>query len=198
MSGDLLPDLVSASPARLGRFRRRDYDALPDRPRRELLRGRLYVTPSPTVGHQTVAQLLWRHLERIAESAGGLAFLAPLDVVLADHSVVQPDVVYISASRMGIVGSWIEGAPDLLVEVLSPGTARRDRGQKLDLYAASGVREYWLVEPIARRIEFLVGSRGRFTPVPATPLYRSSEMPEVQLDLPAFWRAVESRLPPRH
>jgi Uma2 family endonuclease len=179
----------------LGPYRRQDYEALPDEPRCELIFGRFYVSPSPLVLHQFVVLLLSRLLDQIANANGGLALPAPLDVHLADHSVVQPDILYISAAKLGIAQRWVEGAPDLLVEVLSPGTVRRDRGEKLALYAESGIREYWIVDPVERQIEFLVNEDGRFVVVLSEgEEYRSRVLPEIHLNLPVFWREVEERL----
>ena len=155
MTVELLTEAPLAPPAGLGPYRREDYDALPDQPRCELLYGRLYVTPSPTPWHQMVASYLWRHLESLGEAAGGFAYGAPLDTVLADHSVVQPDVIYVSATRLAVLGKRIEGAPDLVVEVLSPGSARHDRGGKLSLYAEAGIREYWIVDRFERKVTVL-------------------------------------------
>ena len=149
----LLTETPLAPPAELGPYRRRDYEALPDEPRCELIFGRIYVSPSRSPLHQAILLALAHALETAAFETGGLPFVAPLDTFLADHSVVQPDVLYISAARRGILQERIEGAPDLLVEVLSPGTARRDRGEKLLLYAQSGVREYWIVDWQRRQVE---------------------------------------------
>jgi len=152
--------------------------------------------PSPTPLHQTVVPLLWRHFDDIAQAAGGLALPAPLDVTLAEHSVVQPDVIYLSAARRGSVRARVEGAPDRLIEVLSPGTARRERGEKLILYARSGIREYWIVDSETRQIEFLVNEGGRFVvALPVDGQYRSQILPEVHLDIIDLWRQVEARLP---
>jgi Uma2 family endonuclease len=179
----------------LGPYRRKDYESLPDEPRCELIFGRFYVSPSPLILHQFVVLLLGRILDQIARASGGLALVAPLDVHLADHSVVQPDVLYISAARMGIAQRWVEGAPDLLVEVLSPGTVRRDRSDKLALYADSDIREYWIVDAAERSIEFLVNEGGRFVvALPDGEEYRSRVLPEIHLNLPAFWKEVEDRL----
>ena len=179
----------------LGPYRRRDYDALPDLPRHQLVFGRLYVNPSPTVRHQIVVQVLCQHLERIAKASGGIVFQAPSDVILADHSIVQPDLAYVSATRLEVLGKWIEGPPDLVVEILSPSTARLDRGKKLDLYAMYGVQECWLVDHEPRQIEFLVNEGGRFVAVPPVKgKYRSRMLPEIQLDLPRFWRQVDTWL----
>jgi Uma2 family endonuclease len=109
--------------------------------------------------------------------------------------VVQPDVFYISPQRKGLRGERIEGAPDLVVEVLSPGTARRDRSEKLALYAESGVREYWVADFFERQIEFLVNEGGRFVvALPERGEYRSRVLPEIRIDLAAFWKRVEEDL----
>ncbi|HXO19556.1 MAG TPA: Uma2 family endonuclease [Thermoanaerobaculia bacterium] len=195
MAVALLREPPLSPPPDLGPYGRRDYDALADEPRCELILGRFYLTPGPSPLHQMVVFLLARRLDEIAGSTGGLALPAPLDVVLADHSVVQPDVIYIAAPRRGIVQERIEGAPDLLVEVLSPGTVRRDRGEKLALYAQAGVREYWIVDPRERQIEFLVNEGGRFVvALPAGAEYRSQALPEVHLDLAALWQQLAARL----
>ena len=146
MTVELLTEAPLAPPAGLGPYRREDYDALPDQPRCELLYGRLYVTPSPTPWHQMVASYLWRHLESLGEAAGGFAYGAPLDTVLADHSVVQPDVIYVSATRLDVLGKRIEGAPDLVVEVVSDSSERKDRRRLPPLYALAGVPELWQVD----------------------------------------------------
>jgi Uma2 family endonuclease len=180
---------------RLGPYRVADYDRLPDEPRYELVFGRFHLTPSPFPRHQAVTQVLCRHLENIAESAGGIAFQAPLDVVLADHSVVQPDLMYVSATRLKLVGKGVEGAPDLVVEILSPGTARFDRGRKLQLYALYGIEEYWLVDHERRQVDFLIKEAGSFVAaLPVAGRYQSARIPEVHLDLTRLWRQVDARL----
>jgi Uma2 family endonuclease len=180
---------------RLGPYRVADYDRLPDEPRYELVFGRFHLTPSPFPRHQIVVPVLWQHFDRIAEAAGGIVFPAPLDVVLADHSVVQPDLLYMSAARLELVGNRVEGAPDLVVEVLSPGTARFDRGRKLQLYSLYGIEEYWLVDHERRQIDFLIKEAGSFVTAPAVAgKYQSARIPEVHLDLTRLWRQVDARL----
>jgi Uma2 family endonuclease len=196
MAVEFFEETPLTPPTGLGPYRVADYDGLPDEPRCELLFGRLYLMASPTSLHQVVALLLCRHLDDIAQAAGGNAFIAPLDVELADHSVAQPDVIYLSAGRREIARQRIVGAPDLLVEVLSPHSIGRDWGEKLMLYAESGIREYWIVDPKTRLIEFLVNEGGRFmVAMPAQGKYRSQGLPEVHLDVAELWRQVESRLP---
>jgi Uma2 family endonuclease len=192
MAVALLKEPPLSPPADLGPYRREDYEALPEEPRCELICGRFYVCPSLTVVHQVVTAQICMHLYGIAKATGGKAYIAPLDVTLADHSVVQPDVIYVSGGRREILKERIEGVPDLVVEVLSPGTSRRDRGDKLALYAAMGVPEYWIADAIERQIEFLVNEGGRFVvALPQGGVYRSRALPEIHLDLAAFWKKVE-------
>jgi Uma2 family endonuclease len=196
MTVELHTEAPLVPPAGLGPYRRRDYDELPDEPRCELLFGRFYVMTGSTRAHQTSALLLWRWLDDVAQGAGGVAYAAPFDVELADHSIVQPDVIYISAARLAIQRHHrIVSAPDLLIEVLSPATAHRDRGEKLLLYAQSDVREYWIVDPELRHVEFLVNEAGRFVvTLPVAGKYQSLSLPEVSLDVVELWRQVEARL----
>jgi Uma2 family endonuclease len=186
---------TGTAPPSLGPYRLRDYDQLPDEVRCELVFGRLHVTASPFSRHQIVSYVLGQLLGRVAEAAGGIVLQPPPDIVLADHSVVQPDLVYVSAARLAIVGNRIEGAPDLVVEILSPSTASYDRSDKQHLYAFSGVREYWLVDHERRQIEFLINEAGSFeaTP-PAVGRYRSPATPEINLDLSELWQLVDAKL----
>jgi len=119
--------------------------------------------------------------------------VSPVDVVLADHSIVQPDVIYVSRERAVILGLRVEGAPDLVVEVLSPATGRRDLGEKLRLYAESGVAEYWIVDPQLETFEFLENTRGGLrVRLPDSGVYRSAAIGGLELDLETFWRALPS------
>ncbi|HUF57452.1 MAG TPA: Uma2 family endonuclease, partial [Thermohalobaculum sp.] len=167
------------------------YLALPDEPRCELLYGRLQLMAAPTVRHQDVVGRIFRVLLDLADHSGGRTVVSPVDVVLADHSIVQPDVIYVSRERSSIVRSRVEGAPDLVVEILSPGTARHDLGEKLRLYAESGVAEYWIVDPGLETFEFLERDGDSFRlRLPEGGVYRSIAVAGLELDLEAFWRAV--------
>jgi Uma2 family endonuclease len=134
------------------RFTVEDYKSLTasSDQRYELIDGYLYMTPSPSVRHQTVLMnLIWLLESHARVSGSGRVLVAPLDVVLArgeKPSVVQPDLLFISSARMGLMAEDVIGAPDLIVEILSPSTARRDAVLKKALYARSGVREYWIVD----------------------------------------------------
>jgi Uma2 family endonuclease len=133
-----------------------DYAALPaDGRRYELHEGELSVTPAPGSRHQQVIRdlsfLLHQHVR--TRSLGEVLF-APIDCVLSDITVVQPDIVYIEASRRSAISPrGIEGPPTLAVEVLSPSTLQVDRVVKLQLYARHRVPYYWIVDPEARVIE---------------------------------------------
>jgi len=133
-----------------------DYQKLPDNgTRREILGGELFVTPAPTPRHQhVVATLLVALKTHIDARRLGAVLASPIDVVLSSTDVVQPDIVFIAERRRAIIGeAAIHGAPDLVVEVVSPGTAPTDRGRKMQAYARAAVAEYWIVDPDARVIE---------------------------------------------
>jgi Uma2 family endonuclease len=184
-------DTPAAPRTDLGPYREADYVALPEEPRCELLYGRFVLMTSPSVRHQRVVLRLAKHLLDIADRTGSEAIIAPMDVRLADHSVVQPDIVFVSRARRGVIQSRIHGAPDLLVEVLSPTTARRDLGEKLRLYGETGVAEYWLVDPGLGTFEFLEHREGAWRlRLPEGAIHRSSVVPGVELDLEAFWRSI--------
>ena len=135
----------------------KDYTNLGDEKRYELIEGELYMTPSPNVYHQTVLGRLFVFLTSfIEEKQLGATFCAPLDVVLTPNDVLQPDVLFISKGRMGIITeNNIQGAPDLVVEILSPGTLERDKIVKKYLYEKHGVKEYWIVDPVGKLVEVL-------------------------------------------
>jgi Uma2 family endonuclease len=133
-----------------------DYAALPDDGRRyELHWGELSVTPAPGTRHQGAIVNLIALLHEHVKSRGlGKIFVAPTDCILSNVTVVQPDVLYIATDRLAIISErGIEGAPTLVVEVLSPSTAPLDRGRKMKLYAEHGVPYYWIVDPESRSVE---------------------------------------------
>jgi len=136
-------------------FSLRDYLALPEASQpAELLDGVVCMSPSPDSGHQFVAGDLYFYLRSAVPS--GRWLLAPMDVVLDEGQVLQPDLLWIAPERQTIIGPRIMGAPDLVVEILSPSTLKRDRGPKFSLYERYGVRELWLVNPAPPSIEVWV------------------------------------------
>jgi Uma2 family endonuclease len=133
-----------------------DYAALPDDGRRyEIYEGEIEVTPAPTTRHQRVLGNLYFLLrQHLQDRQSGEVFVAPTDLILSDVTVVQPDLLVVLNDRRHLITErGIEGPPDLVVEVLSPATASRDRGIKMQLYARYGVPHYWLVDPDTRALE---------------------------------------------
>ena len=134
-----------------------DLFSLPDDGRRyEIIEGELYEMPSPSSAHAFVIAALIRLLMPLADNLGGQWCTAPIDVFFPGANPVQPDIlVILPGGPARIVPRGIEGAPELLVEVLSPSNRGHDLLTKRALYARAGVREYWLVDPEARTIEIL-------------------------------------------
>jgi Uma2 family endonuclease len=133
-----------------------DLVAMPaDGKRYELHEGEIYMTAAPRPRHQQVVGNLYFILTAHVRRLGlGEVFLSPIDVILADVTVVEPDLVFLEAARLARVSDRaIEGPPTLAIEVLSPSTAAADRGVKLQLSAKYGVPHYWLVDPDAGLIE---------------------------------------------
>ncbi len=128
-----------------------EVERMPDDGNRyEFIAGRVYMTPAPRLRHQRISVHLQRALMRILEDPGhGVVFQAPCLVAFpGTQDRVQPDLSFVSRARFGtLTETQVLGAPDLVVEILSPSTAHRDRGIKLDLYGRCGVKEYWIVDP---------------------------------------------------
>ena len=134
-----------------------DYANLSGDERYELIDGELILVGSPNEIHQRTVKRLFRLMLSAEDDGLGWIYIAPFDVVLTEHDVVQPDLLFISRERADIItAANVQGAPDLVVEILSPSTARRDWTQKRELYARHGVKEMWLVEPEERKLWALV------------------------------------------
>ncbi len=130
-----------------------------DGKRYEAIDGDLYVTPAPKPRHGRIAYELVQALHPLLVRPGhGCVFFAPIGVEFPDtEEGVQPDILFIANERLDIIGEdWIRGAPDLVIEILSPSTARRDRTLKLNLYQRQGVAEYWIVDPETKTVEVWV------------------------------------------
>jgi len=119
----------------------------------ELIAGELIVSPTPKYKHQNIVLNGATELRKLPS---GKAVVSPMDVYLDDENVVQPDVFWVSGEdslcKLGADGYW-HGAPDLVIEILSPSTAKRDHGDKFELYQRFGTREYWLIDPEAEFVE---------------------------------------------
>ncbi len=159
------------------KFTYEDYKNLPESEtkRYELIEGELLMVPSPSFEHQDISvRLEFALYEFVRKHDLGTVLDAPLDVILDDENVVQPDIIFISKARSQIIHQEaIRGAPDLVIEILSPSTGERDRTMKKKLYARAGVPEYWLVDPESKTIEVLTLSETGFERVA---LYRENEI----------------------
>lgn len=180
-----LPIAKIATPEKLLTYE--DYAALPDDGcRYELLEGRLSVVPAPFTKHQrgslNLVYVLKTHVDR--RKLGEL-FEAPFDVILGPHDTVQPDVLFVSREHAGRISErGVEGAPDLVIEIVSTGSASRDWIEKLRIYQRAGVPEYWVVEPEARCITVLVlqgDSYSVFSKACDAELVKSTTFPELEL-----------------
>ena len=144
-----------------------DYAKTPEDERYELIDGELIMVGAPNMEHQSIqVEIGWRVVTFVKDGDLGWVFNPPTDVLLSDHDVVQPDLIFVSREREHVItDANIQGAPDLVVEILSPSSATRDRRDKFDLYARHGVAEYWLISPEARIVRVFVLRGGVFEEV---------------------------------
>lgn len=173
-----------------------DLDLIPqDREgdRHEIIDGVLVVTPSPIPLHQIASGKLHVRFETFVEPRRlGRVIAAPIDVVFAPRQVAVPDLVFVRQDRLHIIGpKAIEGAPDLIVEILSPSTRGRDRGKKMRLYARFGVREYWILDPVARTIAVHLLRGEEYELVPNEDgVVRSTVLAGLNIDVAAFFASL--------
>ena len=141
-----------------------DYLSWPDEERWELIGGLAYnMTPSPSFLHQKITGRFYSRLERALSGGPCVPVIAPTDVVLSDHDVVQPDI-FVVCDEKKITDENIRGAPDVIVEVLSPSTALRDKREKKQLYERYGVKGYIIIDPILQYVErFQLGEDGTYS-----------------------------------
>ncbi|NLW44804.1 MAG: helix-turn-helix domain-containing protein [Syntrophomonadaceae bacterium] len=159
----LSSDTVSEKPAPyetqpVKKLTYQDYLDIPEEPgyRFEILEGMLIKEPSPNVAHQRASRKLQRILEDYFAEVDpeGEVFNAPLDVTPLDYNVVQPDLFYVSGEqKMMVKDERIDGAPALVVEIISPSSGRKDRLQKMRIYRKAGVQHYWLLDPQQKTLE---------------------------------------------
>ena len=127
----------------------------------ELWDGEIVMSPTPTPSHQTIVMRMTLLLDDfVREAKAGKVFVSPLDVVLSQHRVVQPDIFFVANDNREIIQDQIRGVPDLAVEVISPGSWKRDRVEKKALYEQVGIAEYWIVDPESRAIEVFALVKG--------------------------------------
>lgn len=171
----------------------RDYAALPDDGRRyELHEGQLSVTPAPGTRHQMISGNLFVLLHQHVRAGNrGRVVSAPVDCILSDSTVVQPDIAYLAAdSRTPMSERAIEGPPTLAIEVLSPSTDRIDRGRKMRLYANHGVPYYWVVDGEVRVIDAFRLACGSYAPAARLQGTAAAALPpftDLRLDPALVW-----------
>ena len=176
------------------RYTYQDFLELPDDGKRyEIIDGELYVSPAPTTKHQRSTTRLTTTLDVHTRSRRlGEVFAAPFDVVLANDAIVEPDIVYVSRGRRSIITEPnIQGAPDLVVEVISPSSTRRDQETKRDLYARYKVPYYWLVHPVQEWIRaYELGADGAYELVAEAhkdEAFSASPFPDLTIQLAELW-----------
>ena len=159
-----------------------DYLAIPDDGRRhEIIDGEYYVSPSPSYKHQdVVAELITQLRSHVRRHGLGHVVGSPCDV-LNEHTIVQPDVLFVSAARGSIISDIVRGAPDLVVEVLSPSNRDYDVHVKYQTYERAGVLEYWIVDPDAASVAVFRRKGNRFAPVPPSDTLTSPLLAGFQL-----------------
>ena len=156
---------VSTYPIRKKVHTYEDYLALPDdRKQYQILEGELVMTPAPFVIHQQIGlRLKLRFVQFVETHSLGYVFDAPCDVVLSKTNVLQPDILFISNQNIKVITEKnIQGAPDLVVEIISPSTAYYDLFDKKEIYQKFGVKEYWLVDPKKEWIEIHTLDKGSY------------------------------------
>lgn len=175
-----------------------DYLRIPaDGLRHELIEGVHFVSPPPYLDHQAISSEL--HLQlglAVHRTRRGDIFAAPVGVELSNCDIVEPDLVVVRSARRTIeTKARIVGAPDLVIEILSPSNPEHDRVRKQKLYARAGVTEYWIVDPEHRVVEQYLLRKNRYAPaIHHTDDIRLAILPDVQVDLRAVWHEA-ARIP---
>ena len=168
-----------------------DYCRIPaDRNRHEIIDGRHFVNPAPSPYHQLVSIRLGHQLMTLITDRGrGIVLDAPIDVHLGPGTVVQPDLVVLRPRSRCIIGDRkLTGAPDLLIEILSPSNRNYDRRTKRNRYERAGVREFWLVDPEAHLVEQLLLRRGTYAaPLVCSERIRPQIFRGIEIDLRRVW-----------
>lgn len=129
----------------------------------QLINGEVVIGMPPTPKHQRIVREILVMLTLLAREIGGEALDSPIEVYLDEHNIYEPDVLYMSPdSKCKVLGKRLEGAPELVVEVLSPSTAKYDKREKYAGYEQHGVQEYWIVDPVHELIDVWTFDGGKF------------------------------------
>lgn len=168
-----------------------DYVLIPaDGKRHEIIEGKHYVSAVPSLFHQTLSRRIQHQLYmQIELQQLGVVFNAPVDVQLHDHSIVQPDlVVVLSENKEILTKPKIDGVPDLMIEILSPSNPKHDREIKMKLYLKSGIREYWIVDPMSEQVEQYQLLDGSYQLIEHEEIVSLTIMDGVSVDLSELWK----------
>ncbi|HMJ90359.1 MAG TPA: Uma2 family endonuclease [Candidatus Acidoferrum sp.] len=173
---------------------RADYEGMPlGPPYFQVIEGDLITSPSPKFFHQSVALNIARIIGNFLDDHPiGEVMIAPLDVFLSDINIFQPDVLFVSNERLSLIGEQgIEGGPELVVEILSPSTAKYDKGSKKKIYSRTGVQELWLIDPDAKTIQVFDLAADAETPIAthsAKSVFKSALLPGLKIDAKKIFR----------
>jgi Uma2 family endonuclease len=147
--------MAAVAEQRPRRWTYEEYARLDDEQRYEIIDGELLMAPAPDTWHQDWSRELFKRIEaHVAARKLGKVYYAPVDVILDAENVVQPDILFIAKAHLSIIQRrGVFGAPDLLVELISPSSVQRDRYLKKALYSSFGVKEYWIVDNANKALE---------------------------------------------
>lgn len=177
-----------------------DYLLLPEEPgfRFEVLEGELIKEPSPSIIHQLISGRLFSMLDTyfLAHDPQGLLLFAPMDTTFGEKTVVQPDLLYVSSAKTALVRKQrIDGPPDLVVEILSPGNKRKDRLRKLNIYLRAGVSHFWLVDPEEKTMECFTLRDGNYVLITSgleSDLVMPPDFPDLAINLSLLWEGIDT------
>jgi Uma2 family endonuclease len=128
------------------------FESLPEGTLCQVINNKLIRSPAPSSRHQQILRDIFRQIDKhVLSNQLGEVLFAPVDVYLDEENVYQPDIVFISNQQIHILQEKINGAPDLIVEILSPGSDKYDKKEKKAVYERSGVKEYWMVDPQTKK-----------------------------------------------
>jgi len=168
-----------------------DYAKLPEGAPYQLIGGKLVRTPAPSTRHQDILKKILARLYSFEERGLGKAFCAPIDVYFEETETYQPDIIFISKERLEIIEEErIKGAPDLVVEILSPSSAYYDLKKKLKVYEKHGVKEYWILDPEDKSVVVYENREGKFRlihEVMERGRIRSTVLSGFELEIEGIW-----------
>ncbi len=173
----------------------KDYEALPEGSPYQLIEGELVLSPASSPWHQEVLKKIFiKFFEAVEKKGRGKVLFSPVDVYLDEENAFQPDlVVLLKESRDRLTEKGIEGAPDVVVEVLSPSTAYYDLRKKKEVYERKGVKEYWIVDPEMEEVEVYINEGGNFRLFSRARIkgkVKSSLIKDLEIDLSELFKEV--------